>query len=157
MVIHRAKLRWYSWALWRNKVKIQIAFFCMKALTCVNENCKPVIENMSSAVVMMMYWGSNHSMCTLFAGVTVVKFPTCSTNNSSVVTNTILYGMQEINANTYMDLNLYSSKIIQTPFWLPAVTTGQVTYNRSNRLKPVNFNSILFLYYRNMILEIRFV
>lgn len=113
---------------------IQIAFFQMTELTCVNENCKPVIENMSSAVVMMMYWGSNHSMCTLFAGVTVVKFPTWSTNNSSVVTNTILYGMQQIIANEFMDFNLYLSEIIQTLFWLPAVTTGQVTYNRSNRL-----------------------
>lgn len=109
--LYRAKLRWHSSALSRNKVLIQIAFFQMTELTCVNENCKPVIENMSSAVVMIMYWGSNHSMWTLFAGVTVVKFPTWSTNNSSVVTNTILYGMQQINANTFMDFNLYLSKI----------------------------------------------
>lgn len=39
---------------------------------CEYENSKPVIENMISAAVMMMYCGINHNICTLFGSVTMM-------------------------------------------------------------------------------------
>lgn len=42
----------------------------------VKENSSPVTENITSPIVITTYCGTNHSMCTLLAGVIITGFAT---------------------------------------------------------------------------------